>query len=286
MRVPAGHWLVLQGIVSSRAGHVSPPFFGSSMTSRALILVPPPQVTLHSPHGFQSPTLQSTKYPQFSKDIMMKIKKGQEHLGIFQCCRALSPPEPDMSLPHILVLRWPLLLSSWFHHHNLHYIHPKQSTHQPCNQLEMSSFGERVGICNAGNKNGITDACDNADCYPLLTIYPRCCPLFQKYSTWWVFSIPYLAVPGFSWLCRAIPGCTLVCHDLPFHGIPLRETFKKLRREKLRPKNTRGGDLGGTLITTQVQSSELYIPNCEKLPAEETADRSDYFLKMNYFFIL
>ena len=36
-----------------------------------------------------------------------------------------------------------------------------------------------------------------------------------------------------------------------------------------------GRDLGGTLITTQVKSSELYIPNCEKLreklPAEESA---------------
>ena len=31
-------------------------------------------------------------------------------------------------------------------------------------------------------------------------------------------------------------------------------------------------DLGGTLmITTQVRSSELYVPNCEKLPAEESA---------------
>merc|ERR1719507_1238084 len=55
-----GHWSVLQTVVSSNAGHKAPPFSGSSMTSRALHLVPPPQVKLHSPHGFQSPTLQST----------------------------------------------------------------------------------------------------------------------------------------------------------------------------------------------------------------------------------
>ena len=45
-------------------------------------------------------------------------------------------------------------------------------------------------------------------------------PAFQKYSTLWVFSALYLAVHGFTWLCPAIPGCTLVCHDLPFHRMP------------------------------------------------------------------
>ena len=59
MRAP-GHPSVLQTIVSTRAGHVAPPFSGCSMTSRALVLVPPSQVALHSPHRFQSPTLQST----------------------------------------------------------------------------------------------------------------------------------------------------------------------------------------------------------------------------------
>ena len=40
-------------------------------------------------------------------------------------------------------------------------------------------------------------------------------------------------------------------------------------------------DLGGTLITTQVQSSKLYIPNCKKKPPadEEFTFHSDYFLK-------
>ena len=40
-------------------------------------------------------------------------------------------------------------------------------------------------------------------------------------------------------------------------------------------------DLGGTLITTQVQSSKLYIPNCKKklLADEESTFHSDYFLK-------
>ena len=61
MKKEPGHPPLLQTIVSSRAGHIAPPFFGSSMTSRALVLVPPLQVALHSPHRFQSPTLQSTE---------------------------------------------------------------------------------------------------------------------------------------------------------------------------------------------------------------------------------
>ena len=55
-----GHWSVLQTIICSKFGHASPPFSGSSMTSLALVLSPPLQVALHLPHGFQSPTLQST----------------------------------------------------------------------------------------------------------------------------------------------------------------------------------------------------------------------------------
>ena len=58
-RLPS-HWSVLHGSVNSRTGHAAPPFSGSSTTSLALVLVPPSQVALHSPHGFQSPTLQST----------------------------------------------------------------------------------------------------------------------------------------------------------------------------------------------------------------------------------
>ena len=45
-------------------------------------------------------------------------------------------------------------------------------------------------------------------------------PAFRKYCTWWVFSALYLAVPGFTWLCPAVPGSALVCHDLPFHRMP------------------------------------------------------------------
>ena len=30
----------------------------------------------------------------------------------------------------------------------------------------------------------------------------------------------YLAVPGCTWLCPAVPGSALVCHDLPFHRMP------------------------------------------------------------------
>ena len=100
-----GHWSVLQAIVSSRAGHVSPPHSGSTMTSRSIVLVPPPQVTLHSPHGFQSPTSQSTgnvkpwwkgKYlqPEVSgpgilafenpQIVRKKSKKKQEDIRKFQ----------------------------------------------------------------------------------------------------------------------------------------------------------------------------------------------------------
>ena len=84
---------------------------------------------------------------------MTKIKKGQVHLGIVQSCRPLSPPEPDMFFLHILVLRWHLVLSSWFHHRKLHYIRPKLSIRQPCSQLEMSSLVEREDICNVVNNN-------------------------------------------------------------------------------------------------------------------------------------
>ena len=60
MKKEPGHPPLLQTIVSSRAGHKAPPFSGFTLTSRSLILVPPLQVALHLPHGFQSPTLQST----------------------------------------------------------------------------------------------------------------------------------------------------------------------------------------------------------------------------------
>ena len=79
--------------------------------------------------------------------------------------------------------------------------------------------------------NGIRDACSTADIFipfhPLLSAFipffpPLLCfetcflhflwplriilnileaPAFQKYSTWWVFSALYLAVPGCTWLC-------------------------------------------------------------------------------------
>ena len=76
-RVP-GHSSVLHKSVSSSTEHAAPPFFASWMTSRVLVLLPPPQVTLQSPHADQSPTLQSTGDPQFSKDVMMKIRKQDE----------------------------------------------------------------------------------------------------------------------------------------------------------------------------------------------------------------
>ena len=59
-RVPL-HSPVLHASVSSRLGHASPPFTDSWMTSRALVLVPPSQAALHSPHADQSSTLQSTE---------------------------------------------------------------------------------------------------------------------------------------------------------------------------------------------------------------------------------
>ena len=77
MRKEPGHPSVLQAIVSSKAGHEAPPFSGSLMTSRPLVLVPLLQVALHFPHGFQLPTLQSTEDPQFSKDVIMKITSSQ-----------------------------------------------------------------------------------------------------------------------------------------------------------------------------------------------------------------
>ena len=59
-RSEPGHSSVLQIIFSSRAGHVSPTWFGCWMTSRVLVLVPPPQAKLHSLHADQSSTLQLT----------------------------------------------------------------------------------------------------------------------------------------------------------------------------------------------------------------------------------
>ena len=58
-RVP-GHSSVLHTSVSSRSGQEAPASFASLITSRPLFLLPPPQVRLHLPQGFQSPTLQST----------------------------------------------------------------------------------------------------------------------------------------------------------------------------------------------------------------------------------
>ena len=34
-------------------------------------------------------------------------------------------------------------------------------------------------------------------------------PAFRKYSTWWVFSALYLAVPGCTWLCLGLPWSIL-----------------------------------------------------------------------------
>ena len=95
-RVP-GHSSVLHSSVSSRSGQEAPAFFASLITSRPLFLVPPPQVTLHLPHGFQSPTLQSTgnvklwweiKEPTFAKVATMIAS----HFQITMDCgaRALS----------------------------------------------------------------------------------------------------------------------------------------------------------------------------------------------------
>ena len=67
LRKEPGHPAVLQTIVSSKSGHVAPPFSECWMTSRALVLVPPLQVTLQSPQGFQSPTSQSTENPHLVK---------------------------------------------------------------------------------------------------------------------------------------------------------------------------------------------------------------------------
>ena len=43
-----------------------------------------------------------------------------------------------------------------------------------CEQLCFSCF--ELFCCGTMVKNGITDACSTADCCPLLTIFPRCCP--------------------------------------------------------------------------------------------------------------
>ena len=66
------HWSVLHISVSSRSGQAAPPFCGSSTTSLVLVLVPPLQVALQSPQAVQSPTWQSTKYPQLVKRCIMK----------------------------------------------------------------------------------------------------------------------------------------------------------------------------------------------------------------------
>ena len=97
-----GHSSVLQTIVSSRAGHFSPLCSGSWTTSLFIVLLPPPQVALHSLPALHGPTLQSTKDPQFSKDVRIMIKKPDEKrvpgqwsaLQILVCSRAghVSPP--------------------------------------------------------------------------------------------------------------------------------------------------------------------------------------------------
>ena len=45
-------------------------------------------------------------------------------------------------------------------------------------------------------------------------------PVFQKYSTWWVISALYLAVPGCTRLYLAEPGCTWLCLGLPSSTLP------------------------------------------------------------------
>ena len=100
-RLP-GHSSVLHHSISFRFGQEAPASFASLITSRVLVLVPMPQVALHSPHADQSPTLQSTEDQQFSKYMMMKIKKVKKaRMGKPQC------------------------------------ICPKASNRQPCSQLEM-----------------------------------------------------------------------------------------------------------------------------------------------------
>ena len=91
---------VLQILVSSRSGHAAPASFASLITSRDLRLVPPPQVTLQSPHADQSPTLQSTEDQQFSKYMMMKIKKVKKaRMGKPQCiCPTASNRQPCSQL--------------------------------------------------------------------------------------------------------------------------------------------------------------------------------------------
>ena len=54
------HLSALHTSISSRFGHKAPPCCGSWRTCLDLVLVPPPQVTVHSPHADQSSTLQST----------------------------------------------------------------------------------------------------------------------------------------------------------------------------------------------------------------------------------
>ena len=60
MKREPGHWTVLHTSISSRIEQEAPPFCASSITSLALVLVPPSQVTLQSPHADHSLTLQST----------------------------------------------------------------------------------------------------------------------------------------------------------------------------------------------------------------------------------
>ena len=71
-KVPV-HLAVLHTSVSSRFGHVAPPSFASWTTSLVLVLVPPSQVTLQSPHADQSPTLQS------NKDRPLPVRKLKIH---------------------------------------------------------------------------------------------------------------------------------------------------------------------------------------------------------------
>ena len=136
-----GHWSALQILFSSRAGHLSPLWFGCWMTSRVLVLIPLPQVALQSPHVDQSPTLQSTEDLYLVKIWWWKSKSlmGIGYLGTGEYCRPLFLPEPDTSLPHSLAAGWPPEFWSWFLYRKSHRNHPMLTNRQLCSQLKIHS---------------------------------------------------------------------------------------------------------------------------------------------------
>ena len=136
------HGSVLQDSSSSRSWQAAPPFSASWTTFLSLVLVPPPQVALHSLHKDQSSTSQSTEPV---RNLFTGIRNN---LGIGQCCKAPLPPKLDRQLLHSQPLEQLLFLSSWFHLRRSRYTCSMRTSPQLCSQLveKILKAGEIVMV--------------------------------------------------------------------------------------------------------------------------------------------